>query len=100
MKNSSKFSRGKHKILVLVLGILSLAMASHAQVVINGRVTGSEGVGLAGITVQVKNTNFGTATNSDGAYTLRTDLGNGNYVMVISGVGYKTKEESFTATGS
>jgi TonB-linked SusC/RagA family outer membrane protein len=100
MKNPSKFSKGKHKILVLVLGILSSAMASHAQVVINGRVTGNEGVGLAGITVQVKNTNFGTATNSDGAYTLRTDLGNGNYVLVISGVGYKTKEESFTASGS
>lgn len=100
MKISSTLSKRKSKMLILMLGILSLAMASHAQVVIKGRITGAENTGLPSITVQVKNTNFATATNSDGDYNLRADIPNGNYVLVMSGVGYKTTEAKFSVTGS
>ncbi|MEO8416931.1 MAG: TonB-dependent receptor, partial [Ginsengibacter sp.] len=56
-----------------------------------GRVISSvSGQGLPDVSVQIKNTNVGTTTDRNGSFSL--NIPNGNGVLVISNVGYLTKE--------
>ncbi|UOQ66264.1 vWA domain-containing protein [Hymenobacter volaticus] len=58
---------------------------------IRGRITDvSTGQGLPGVAVVAKNTNTGTSTNQDGTYSLL--LPKGCRVVVVSFVGYDTRE--------
>ena len=59
---------------------------------VSGRITDIAGSGIPGATVVVKGTQMGTNTNSEGQYTL--NVRSANDVLVISFVGYKTKEVS------
>jgi TonB-linked SusC/RagA family outer membrane protein len=71
--------------------IVSLTLA---QVHISGKVTGGGNQALTGISVTVKNTNYGTATDPSGNYTLDAALKPGNYTMEFSGVGFKSVMQS------
>jgi TonB-linked SusC/RagA family outer membrane protein len=72
---------------VLVMGARDL----HAQTrSISGRVVGSDGAGLPGVTVLVKGTSLGTATDVDGRYTLPVPASANT--LVFSFVGYDTRE--------
>ena len=79
----------------LLLGLLLLPTQAWAQ---NwGRVEGQvteppDGKPLPGVTVLVQGTNFGTATNSDGQYSLR--LPEGRYALRFSTVGYDAHTDS------
>src|SRR5689334_14851061 len=77
-----------------------LAVAALAQVKISGKVTGQDGNGLPGITISVQNTNFGTASDVNGNYTLTADLKAGNYTLVFTGIGYKSSESSLRITNN
>ncbi len=81
---------GKHICLVLLAHVATVICI--AQVTISGRVSGNDAGGIAGITVAVQNTGFGTATDADGNYSLTADLKAGNYTVVFSGIGYKPNE--------
>ena len=59
--------------------------------VIKGTVRDAQGNGLPGVTVMLKNTTIGTATNIDGQYTLT--LPAGDYTLLFSMVGMKDREE-------
>ncbi|AKP53479.1 SusC/RagA family TonB-linked outer membrane protein [Cyclobacterium amurskyense] len=60
---------------------------------INGRVTSfSDKQGLPGVTILVKGTNIGTVTDIDGNFSL--NVPNENATLVISFLGYETREES------
>ena len=59
--------------------------------VVSGIVTGENGSPLAGVSVQVKGKNKGTATNSNGEYSINVAE---NDVLVFSYVGYASKEIS------
>jgi len=73
--------------IVLVMGARDL----HAQTrSISGRVVGSDGAGLPGVTVLVKGTGLGTATDVDGRYTLPTPAT--ATTLVFSFVGYDSRE--------
>jgi TonB-linked SusC/RagA family outer membrane protein len=78
----------KYKPLLLLIVANLFLLTVSAQVKISGKVTGKDGSGIAGISVVVKNSKFGTATDSDGNYSLNTDLKPGKYDMVFSGVGF------------
>ena len=52
-------------------------------------ISGEDGMGLPGVTVQVKGTATGTVTDMDGNYSLKA---NSSDVLVFSFVGYKTRE--------
>jgi TonB-linked SusC/RagA family outer membrane protein len=56
---------------------------------ITGRVTGSDGSPLAGVSVQVKGTNRGTSTNANGDFSIEANKGD---VLVITYIGYEAKE--------
>lgn len=60
---------------------------------VEGRITDAEeGTRLPGVTVVVSGTNFGTASNTDGFFSLR--LPEGRYLLTFSFVGYKTAGDS------
>ncbi len=56
---------------------------------ITGKVTGASGEALAGVTVQVKNTTTGTATDNNGTYAVTAEE---NAVLVLSYIGYNDME--------
>lgn len=73
--------------IVLVMGAREL----HAQNrTTSGRVVGSDGTGLPGVTVLVKGTSLGTATDIDGRYSLPAPAG--ATTLVFSFVGYTSQE--------
>ena len=84
----------------MVLGLVLLSASLQAQQRISGRVTDNSGAGLPGISVQVKNAATGTSTGIDGNYSLNTNLTPGNYILVFSGIGFKTKETAFQLSGN
>jgi TonB-linked SusC/RagA family outer membrane protein len=70
------------------------AVATIAQVTINGKVTGKNGEGIPTVSVTLRNTTLGTATDANGNYTLTASLKPGNYVIKFSGVGFKSLEKA------
>lgn len=86
-------SRCKIPVLLMVMTILTSWV--QAQVTINGKVT-SNNTGVAGVSVIIKNTSYGTSTDVSGSYSLTTALKPGTYTIEFSGVGYKSKEASVT----
>jgi TonB-dependent SusC/RagA subfamily outer membrane receptor len=63
----------------------------HAQTrTTSGRVIGSDGAGLPGVTVLVKGTSLGAATDTDGRYSLPVPAG--ATTLVFSFVGYTSQE--------
>ena len=88
-------------LLSLLLGAVLAAVAMPAQAqtwsTVTGTVTDStSGTPLAGVTVLVKGTDFGTATDKDGKYTLRLPVG--RYELRFSSVGFRTRTDSVTVT--
>ncbi len=75
----------------LVLGILFiLPLFMSAQDVINGNVKDDTGMELPGVSVNVKGTTNGTATDFDGNFELKIE--DANTVLVFSFVGYEKIE--------
>lgn len=62
---------------------------------VSGNITASDsGFPIPGSTVLVAGTNFGTATNEDGLFTLRLPMG--QYVLRFSSIGFETRFDSVT----
>jgi TonB-linked SusC/RagA family outer membrane protein len=74
-------------VLTMVLFAVSCALAQRT---ISGTVTGGKGDALIGAAVLVKNTTIGTVTDVDGKYSL--EVAKGANLLVVSFVGYETKE--------
>jgi len=61
-----------------------------ADITVTGRVTDENGEGLPGVTVLLKGTAVGTATDFEGNYSL--NVPDGAATLVVSFIGYQTKE--------
>jgi TonB-linked SusC/RagA family outer membrane protein len=93
----TKFSLSIHrpvKAVVLLLFCLLMVSLTNAQVRISGKITGATNQPLPGISVLIKNTNYGTATDPSGNYTLTAPLKPGSYAVEFSGVGFKTTTQN------
>ncbi len=88
--------RRMFKVFNLLLLFTLISCIAAAQVKISGKVTNSKGNGVAGISVTVRNESAGTTTGTDGTYMLTTTLKSGSYVLVFSGVGFKSAEQTIT----
>ena len=75
---------------ILPLVLLVTAGALAQSIPIKGRVTDDKGEGLPGVTVLVKGTTNGTTTDAAGTYAL--NVPNGTGTLVVSFIGYLTKE--------
>src|SRR6476620_4572053 len=99
MNSRNKTKKRIVSCLSIVLLLQCFCIAAAAQVRISGTVTSAEGKGIAGISVVVKNTTYGTATDAAGGYTLNADLKPGTHTLEFSGIGFKKKEETVNVTG-
>ncbi len=63
---------------------------TFAQTAISGKIADEKGEGIPGATVLVKGTTVGATTDPNGSFTLNAPNGTG--VLVISFIGYQTKE--------
>ncbi len=81
----------------LILGILFLLpLLMSAQDVIKGNVKDATGTELPGVSIMVKGTTNGTATDFDGNFELQVD--DTNDILVFSYVGYETLELATSAS--
>jgi TonB-linked SusC/RagA family outer membrane protein len=67
--------------------------AAAADVAVSGRVTGADGAALPGVTVLVKGTTIGTATNAEGVFALNVPEGS---TLVFTAVGFVRQEVAVT----
>jgi outer membrane receptor for ferrienterochelin and colicins len=82
------------KSLTFVLLLFSLLQNVYGQAGLEGRVLDEQGVALRDANVFIKNSNKGTSTNPEGYFSI--ELENGDYVVLISSLGYKTKAINFS----
>ncbi|MBV9987789.1 MAG: TonB-dependent receptor plug domain-containing protein, partial [Chitinophagaceae bacterium] len=75
----------------LVLGGSSQVLA-QARITVKGKVSAADNQPLEGVSVRVKGSTQGTATDKNGQYTIAVD--NGRAVLVFSSIGYASKEET------
>lgn len=75
---------------LLLLSSISLNAAGGPRISVSGTVTSeSDGEPLIGVSILIKGTNDGVATDVDGRYTLHASKGD---VLVLSSIGYLTTE--------
>ena len=78
---------------ILVLGLVPVPGMAQQWGEVRGTVIASDsGQAIPGVTVLVAGTNFGTATQNDGKYTLR--MPDGRYALRFSAVGFETRTDS------
>ena len=77
--------------IIVLLNCLFAGSSVFAQTrTVIGKITGPEGIGLAGVTVQEKGTSNMTTTDAAGTYAIRLSQPNG--VLVFTTVGYTPQE--------
>lgn len=84
---------------VLCLLFVSTGWAALAQQTIRGKVTDIKGGAIVGATVLLKGTTNGTSTNTDGVFVIN-NLSNGTYTVVISSIGFTTREVKVVVPGN
>jgi TonB-linked SusC/RagA family outer membrane protein len=84
--------RQMHWLLLLTMAFVCLVSSPllAQQKTVSGRVAAETGEGLPGVTVLVKGTTNGTATDPDGKFSL--NVPEGNATLVVSFIGYVTQE--------
>ncbi|MDR1518241.1 MAG: SusC/RagA family TonB-linked outer membrane protein, partial [Dysgonamonadaceae bacterium] len=86
----STFVRKNHATCLVLTVFLSCSLVALAQTrEVTGKVSDNIGEAIIGANVVVKGSTVGTATNTDGTFSLRTEP---NVTLVVSYLGYKTQE--------
>jgi hypothetical protein len=80
------------KTITCLMILLSLAGSVNSQVIIKGRITGSDGLSLPGANVSLQETYDGASTDTAGYFSFNTTE-TGKHLLVVSFVGYKTVEK-------
>lgn len=84
----------------LLSGLIVLfAVTLYAEIpspAITGKVVSDEGAEIPFATVYLKDTNYGCSSNEDGTFALSAPAG--EYVLVVSAVGYRTAERPVAVT--
>ncbi|MDH5400408.1 MAG: SusC/RagA family TonB-linked outer membrane protein, partial [Cyclobacteriaceae bacterium] len=86
----------KQKQLLLLLAFVISISSAMAQTTVTGTVTDDYDMPIPGVTVMVKGTSVGTATDVDGKYTL--SIPESAETLVVSFIGMKTLELPITGT--
>jgi hypothetical protein len=83
--------------LFLLFSIASVHSSLAQNINVTGRVTSkTDGEALPGVTILVKGTSKGTATNAEGQYSIETESGS---TLIFSFIGLKSIELAIPANG-
>ncbi|MEO6705929.1 MAG: carboxypeptidase-like regulatory domain-containing protein [Ginsengibacter sp.] len=96
MKKKIHQRTGKRRLLFIFLLINLIALTTNAQISLEGKVNSKSNEGISGVSVTVRNTTLGTATDANGNYKLSAVLKPGNYIIRFTRVGYKSLERDVT----
>ena len=94
MKKLTSQNFRKTKSFLFVLLLQMLVTAAISQVRISGKVIGADGKGIPGISVTIRNTAFGAASDIEGNYSINANIKPGNYILDFTGIGFKSKEQA------
>ncbi|OJY92473.1 MAG: SusC/RagA family TonB-linked outer membrane protein [Sphingobacteriales bacterium 44-15] len=86
------FSLGKLLVAYLFFLLIFAATSAQGQIVVTGKIMNERGEPLSGATVKIKGVSTGTSTNEEGIFSV--NVGNLNIILVVSMVGFQTKEIS------
>ncbi len=87
---STKPASPKNLFFLISLFVLLLPVHLFAQgKIVSGKISGSDGSPIAGVSVLVKGSKVGTATDASGNFSLNVDDLNSS--LVISSLGYETQ---------
>lgn len=88
---------GKIKQLFLIAACIFSSACTLAQVAITGKVSGKTSTsGLAGVSVTVKGTRYGSGTDNDGNYRITGAIKPGDYTLIFSSVNAQTEQIQLT----
>lgn len=100
MTNPLKKQQGRWKTLPLLLLLQLAATLALAQVRISGKVTGSDGAPVPGVTVQLRNSSTGASSDANGQYSFNANIQPGAYTLEFTGIGFKTVHKSISVSGN
>lgn len=90
----------KHYIIATLLAFVILSQQAFAQT--TGRIEGSiqsvRGEGIAGISVGLEGTSYGSTTDDEGKFLIR-NIPAGSYTLVASGIGYTLQKQAVQVMG-
>ncbi len=88
------------KLKLTLLTFFALNMICFSQNgIVEGIINDNNETPLLGVNIIIKNTLIGTQTNEDGFFEI-SNIENGDYVLTISYLGFKTKEIPFTVVNN
>ena len=96
MRCSLRLKLKEYKRFTILLFLQFFSIILFSQVKISGKVTGVDGQGIPLVSVQIRNTSFGTTTDNSGNFELDASLNPGNYTIEFSGIGFKTSQQTIT----
>uniref|UniRef100_UPI003EBA7185 carboxypeptidase-like regulatory domain-containing protein n=1 Tax=Cellulophaga fucicola TaxID=76595 RepID=UPI003EBA7185 len=91
---SKLLKQPKLLVFIALLFLSNTIVNAQDQKTVSGKVLDQNGIPLLGATVLLKSTSIGTTTNFDGEFSIETSTA--SQTLVISYVGYITKEVSIT----
>lgn len=83
----------KKKYLIIMLFYVGIVSSYSQDITVKGKVTDTNGIPIPGVNVLVKETKVGSSTGIDGDFQSKAKKGG---VLVISFIGYETKEVKVT----
>jgi TonB-linked SusC/RagA family outer membrane protein len=100
MRNRNSSQRVRYRCISLLLLFQIFSLIVLAQVRISGKVSTPDNKGIPDISVQVRNTSFGSTTDAEGNYSFQANLKPGSYQIDFSGVGFKATTQSVQVSSS
>ena len=77
------------RLALILLFLMPLSILSAQERILEGRVTDTSGVAIAGATVTIPSLNRGAITGDDGSFTMKLESGESGQILVFSCLGYR-----------
>ncbi|MBC6410061.1 MAG: SusC/RagA family TonB-linked outer membrane protein [Ekhidna sp.] len=90
---------GKLLVFLVILNGSVIPLLAQSRNTISGTVTDTDGEPIIGATVRINGTQFGTATDIDGRYEFSAELNPGDYTMLVSSIGYSSRQVTISLAG-
>ncbi|MDF0715768.1 SusC/RagA family TonB-linked outer membrane protein [Muricauda sp. 334s03] len=101
MRKLHDYSGLRFRLVLFALMVSTLSAFAQSRYTFTGTVTETgTGLSLAGASVFIENTSFGTVTDFDGNYSFTANLESGAHILVFSSIGFKTRKVAIDAGGN